>query len=191
MQNLLNITLVFVFVCLSTTALADKISVDEVSLKLNIQPRENINQQGHFVQKKFFNVLKKPFVSSGYFQVSENLLLWQTIKPVSSSIEYRDQSLVITDAAGNTQVPPQAETIAKLMRYLISGNFQGLTNNFYFYDDESKSCVQLKPVNASMSQFIEKIRLCGNVQVKQFVLFDKSNNSTEISLSYNPLDSGS
>ena len=189
MRSLLNILLALTFVCLSTTALADKISVDEVTLKLNIQPTKNINQQGHFVQKKFFTVLNKPFVSSGNFQVSENLLLWQTIKPVTSLIEYREQSLVIKDAAGNSRVPPQAETIAKLMRYLISGDFQGLTNTFHFYDDESKDCVQLKPVNASMSQFIEKIRLCGNVQVKQFVLFDKSNNSTEISLSYNSLDS--
>jgi len=162
------------------------ISAQEAESHLNIQSGTTLNKVGAFVQKKFFKVLSKPFISSGEFRISDNQFSWQTLKPVKSAITYKNNQLFFEDSTGNKKAPPQADTVSRLLRTLISGNMKGLSDSFSFYvGDNTSQCVSLVPKQATMSQFIEQIDVCGNRDVETFVLYDKNKNRTEISLSYN------
>ncbi len=170
------------------TTLADKVSlsVEQVENRLQIQQGGFASQQGNFIQRKYFKVLKNPFISSGNFVISNNEFIWKTAKPVESAIIFNNGELYFKDNAGSKKAPAQASTIAQLLQYLIAGNFTALTSSFAFYDDNNTSnCVTLKPKTSEMTTFIEQIILCGKKQVDEFVLFDKNMNRTEISISYN------
>jgi len=170
------------------TTLADKVSlsVEQVEKRLQLQQGDVDSQQGDFIQRKYFKVLKKPFLSSGSFEISNDEFIWKTTKPVESAIIFNNGELHFTDKSGSKKAPAQASTIAKLLQHLIAGNFTALTSSFLFYDDNNTAnCVTLKPKTSAMSTFIEQIILCGEKQVDEFVLFDKNMNRTEISISYN------
>jgi len=170
------------------TTLADKVSlsVEQVEKRLQINPGSDVSQHGDFIQRKYFKVLKKPFLSSGSFEISNNQFIWKTSKPVESAIIFKNGELYFKDNSGSKKAPAQASTIAKLLQHLIAGNFTALKSSFLFYDDNNTAdCVTLKPKTSAMTAFIEQIILCGEKQVDEFVLFDKNMNRTEISISYN------
>ena len=170
------------------TNLADKmsLSVEQVAKRLQIQQDGFASQQGIFNQRKYFKILKNPFISSGTFVISNDELIWKTVKPVESAITFDNGKLYFSDNSGSKKAPAQASTIAQLLQYLIAGNFTALTRSFAFYDDNNTvNCVTLKPTTLSMTSFVEKIILCGEQQVDEFILFDKNMNRTEISISYN------
>ncbi|WP_114325584.1 outer membrane lipoprotein carrier protein LolA [Candidatus Colwellia aromaticivorans] len=170
------------------TTSADKVSlsVEQVENRLQINQGGFVSQQGDFIQRKYFKVLKKPFLSSGNFVISNDEFIWKTRKPVESAITFNNGELYFKDNSGSKKAPAQASTIAQLLQHLIAGNFTALTNSFAFYDDNNTAnCVTLKPKTSSMTAFIEQIILCGDKQVDEFVLFDKNMNRTEISISYN------
>jgi hypothetical protein len=161
------------------------LSVKQVEKRLQIHQRGPRNQQGNFIQRKYFKVLKKPFLSSGNFNISNDEFIWKTYKPVESAIIFINGDLYFKDNSGNKKAPAQAVTIAQLLQHLIAGNFTALTKSFAFYDaNNTANCVTLKPKTSSMAAFIEQIILCGDKQVDEFVLFDKNMNRTEISISY-------
>jgi hypothetical protein len=171
-----------------TSAVKVSLSVQQVAKRLQIQQGDFDSQQGDFIQRKYFKVLKKPFLSSGSFEISNDEFIWKTHNPVESAIIFNNGELHFTDKSGSKKAPAQASTIAKLLQHLIAGNFTALTSSFLFYDDNNTAnCVTLKPKTSAMSTFIEQIILCGEKQVDEFVLFDKNMNRTEISISYNKI----
>jgi len=170
----------------ATSAAKVSLSVKQVENRLQTEQGGLNSQQGDFIQRKYFKVLKKPFLSSGSFEISKDEFIWKTRKPVESAIIFNNGELYFKDNSGSKKAPAQASTIAQLLQYLIAGNFTALTSSFVFYDDNNTAnCVTLKPKTSSMSAFIEQIILCGENQVDEFVLFDKNMNRTEISISYN------
>jgi hypothetical protein len=170
----------------TTSAYKVSLSVEQVEKRLQIEQGDLYNQHGDFIQRKYFKVLKKPFLSSGSFEISNNQFIWKTSKPVESAIIFKNGELYFKDNSGSKKAPAQASTIAQLLQHLIAGNFTALTDSFAFYDDNNTAnCVTLKPKTSSMTAFIEQIILCGENQVDEFVLFDKNMNRTEISISYN------
>lgn len=175
----------------ASTGLAElsALSIEAVEKRLNIRGSGFDNQQGDFVQKKYFKVLKKPFISSGSFEISTEQFIWKTLKPIESAIVFKNEQLYFNDSSGNKKAPAQAATVAVLLRDLIGGDFTGLTNQFGFYGDQSAAqCVMLKPVQTSMKIFIEQISLCGEGKVDSLVLYDTNSNKTEISMSYTKLN---
>ncbi len=161
------------------------LSIEQVEQRLNIQGGGIDNHQGDFIQKKYFTVLKNPFLSTGSFEISAEQFIWQTLKPIDSAIIFKNDQLYFKDSSGIKKAPAQAASIAILLRDLIGGDFAGLTSKFTFYGDQTSAhCVTLKPIQASMRTFIEQIILCGESNVDSLVLYDTNMNRTEISMSY-------
>lgn len=140
--------------------------------------------KGQFTQLKYFNVLPKPFKSTGYFELNKDTFIWQTLVPVKSAFLVEDNVAFTVDGQGAREEQPQAQYFVELLQSMIKADLDGLAAAFNFHQSSAANCIMLLPVNDDIAQLFSSIELCGEQQVKQVTLFELADNRTQIKLSY-------
>ncbi|XQW84897.1 outer membrane lipoprotein carrier protein LolA [Thalassotalea piscium] len=152
---------------------------------LSLETNNNLN--GNFLQKKYFKILKKPFISSGKFSSVDQKFTWRTLTPVQSAIIFRENKLYIENANGELSEQDEAQDIGHILQQLLSGQFESLSDHFLITRTagiESEHCLMLIPKDKTFAQVFKQIALCGQGQIDKITLFDPQTNYTVITLSY-------
>ncbi len=144
-------------------------------------------QQGKFSQKKYFKRLAKPFVSSGEFNIDQQGLRWQTLKPVKSAIVITENTMLLENGAGEQTHINQGEMYARLLKQLMLGQFEALAPYFAMNTTSQQHCILLEPTDDNLSQLMSSVTLCGQGRIATLELLDKHQNKTEIALHYDDM----
>lgn len=135
-----------------------------------------------FNQQKQLQGLAFPVRSSGYLQLDNDTLLWHTQTPI-------DQQVLISGAGvsqlqqGEMQLIAGTEIIGQLMLAVLQQN-QPFLHEYFRLTPPDNNCQLLTPVKAPVDQFFSQIELCGDTQLQQIKLLEKTGNNTLIELSY-------
>ena len=159
------------------------------------------NASGKFTQYRQLKVLKKPLVSHGQFAFDSQLgLVWQQTKPFSSSLILKEGELIQVDSSGHRQVTKAsesqgagalAETMPTLMKALLSGNINALSQQFTLYlvqssPDTSASEIAnswqlgLVPKDPLMHKVIPQMVLEGDAQLTSLTLLSGNGDTSRI-----------
>lgn len=158
---------------------ASGLSIEEATNKLNLDSVQAT--EGHFTQRKYFAVLKQPFVTKGHYQLGTDSFLWQTTTPVQQSITLQDGKLYLSQANGTLQEQNQAMPYVQLIQYLLRGDLAALANRFMFTASDN-DCLTLTPLDDDISALFTHFTVCGDGQVNSVSLVDTQHNKTEITL---------
>ena len=162
------------------------LSAEQAVNLLKLAP--NLALSGQFIQKKYFKILKKPFISQGEFNVNDQQFTWRTLTPIKSAVIFKDNTLYLENAKGELSKQNKAQDIGYLMQQLLSGQFKQLSQHFSItattYTGEPKPCLLLLATNNSFAQVFKQIRLCGEGNISTISLYDPQANATDIALSY-------
>tara|TARA_R110000737_G_scaffold319725_2_gene331043 strand:+ start:1522 stop:2163 length:642 start_codon:yes stop_codon:yes gene_type:complete len=153
---------------------------------------------GHFVQRKYFKVLKQPIKSQGelYFDVNIGLL-WQTNKPLYSALLLKPNGLFTENSSGVSQELKGASLLSQVLLDILSGDSDKIAANFSIDNSEDKHCLNLSPQLPQLAKIINIVQLChideqSSNQAQQndinhIVLHEHSGNRTEIDVQLTPL----
>lgn len=189
-NNVVKIFYVFLLTCLllcPTSVYAGSVN-NESSFTL---PITNI-AAGTFTQRKFFRVLKKPIISSGefYFDTHISGLLWQTKRPVESSLILKEKRLYQKNNQGQLSEIKAGANISQLLISIMSGKLQALEQLFDISVAAQQSCYELKPKTGELTQIFDLISMCNQLDDQRkssLVLYEKQGNRTEIDIVISPL----
>lgn len=150
---------------------------------------------GHFIQRKYFTVLKHPIKSQGelYFDVNIGLL-WQTNKPLHSALLLKKNGLFTENSSGSSQELKGASTVSQVLLSIMSGDSEKILQNFSVNDSDVEHCLSLTPKLTQLANIIHTVQLChsddqGDAQannaqqlktINHIVLHEHTGNRTEI-----------
>jgi outer membrane lipoprotein-sorting protein len=175
----------WVFILAFTSRAEAELTAKQAQQILQMDHAELQTRTGTFEQKKYFKVLKKPFVSSGNFDIKAGYLNWQTLVPIQSGIIFDDGALYLINSKGEQKVAPKAEHFAHLLVALLQGDIDTLSRTFMF-KQQSEKCISLSPKEQKIAQAISLINICSQGIQQQISLFDVQENRTDITLNYAP-----
>lgn len=189
-SSMMKVFHIFLLTCLlfgTTGAFAEPVN-NESSFRL---PISNI-AAGTFTQRKFFKVLKKPIISSGelYFDTHISGLVWQTKRPVESSLILKGKHLYQQNNQGQLSEIKAGANISRLLINVMSGKLQALEQLFDIKAVAQQGCYELKPKTGELTQIFDLIAICNqpdNKQKSSLVLYEKQGNRTEIDIVITPL----
>ncbi len=172
---------IFLLICLASfhAKSASELSVEEATQRLQLDSVQA--PQGHFIQRKYFAVLKQPFITKGHYQLGADSFLWQTTTPVQQRITLQDGKLFLSQADGTLQQQNQALPYVQLIQYLLRGDLAALANSFTFTASDD-DCLILTPSSDDISALFSHFTVCGSGQVHSVTLVDTQRNKTEITL---------
>ena len=153
---------------------------------------------GHFIQRKYFKILKQPITSQGELYFDVNLgLLWQTNKPLYSALLLKANGLFTENSSGVSQELKGASVLSQVLLDILSGDSDKISANFSVNISEDKHCLSLSPQLPQLAKIINIVQLChiddqSSNQAQQndinhIVLHEHSGNRTEIDVQLNPL----
>lgn len=181
MKNL--VLFLWLFILSFTSQAEAELTAKQAQQILQMDHTELQTRAGTFEQKKYFKVLKRPFVSSGNFDIKAGYLNWQTVAPIQSGIIFDDGTLYLINSKGEQKVAPKAEHFAHLLVALLQGDIDTLSRTFIF-NQQSEKCISLLPREQAIAQAISLITICSQGKQQQISLFDTQENRTDISLNY-------
>mgnify|MGYP000477650034 CR=1 FL=1 len=179
-----------VFVSYAQATVSDLNKGKPISAKAAVallQLNTNTAFSGQFVQKKYFKILKKPFISKGEFNANEQQFVWRTLTPIKNAIIFRDETLYIENAQGELTQQDKAKDVGYLMQQLLSGQFAQLSEHFSLSQADNsnqQACLLLRATSKSFAQVVNKVKLCGQTRIANITLYDPQNNATDIALTY-------
>lgn len=177
------------------TQTADAAQLVTLSQKLNLG--ETV--RGQFVQSRQLKVLKKPLISQGRFIFDQTQgLIWQQTTPFESLLILKDKQLIQRDSQGRVQISKadasssaaaMGEVLPNLIRAMLSGDINGLSENFelHFVSPVSANSVSpdngqwqlgLTPKDPIMQKAIAHMVLEGSDSLKALVLLSAAPNVT-------------
>lgn len=141
---------------------------------------------GEFIQEK--SVGKRTLKSFGNFLFTDKGVVWETKKPISSTLVLTENSMTQILNNGkktiqNSNENPTFKNIASVFSSIFSGNIFVIENNFFYEIRGTQNwTLELKPKDLTIQSVIKKITLTGNfteenVSILTFELLDKSENS--------------
>jgi len=162
--------------------------------KLTAQVRQQGEVAGEFVQQKQLQILAKPIVSSGRFQLSEQQFIWEIEQPFAIGYVFFDQTLVRNMDGEQQTIAPSAEP----MLYGFFSFFFSLMNlseqsleqffNVYYLPAEAadKSWqLGLLPKNKSIARSLKQLQVQGvGAQINQVELVEQGGDKTRLTFSY-------
>jgi hypothetical protein len=158
---------------------AQEITAAQAAAQLNITAQAEA--KGSFEQKKYFQLLKKPFVTTGQYEIDPTTFIWHTLHPIEQVIRYQDGNLQESNAQGEFISRPQALPYVALIKPILNGDFAALESQFTLVNDQG-SCIKLVPKQTQMAQLFASFSICGKDKIQKITLFDRQNNKTEIHL---------
>lgn len=147
--------------------------------------------KGSFVQTKVIRKIKREIKSSGTFVIAgEEGLLWNTLKPVKSSMAITKGGILQTNAKGKRTIVSSGENatfaqFSSLITSLFNGDVESLDKNFEieFIGSAESWNVNLVPKDSSVKGFIESIEMAGNKTIDSMVLNEASGDFTKYEFS--------
>ncbi|WP_286272180.1 outer membrane lipoprotein carrier protein LolA [Thalassotalea hakodatensis] len=157
------------------------------SFELNAEQAMNIlsmpmekNTHGTFKQKKYFNVLANPFMSSGYYRQTDSKFTWETTKPVHSTLIFDGVKLWQQNGSEEKVELPLANHYIKVVKALINGDLIALKAFFAFNKSKISNCVILSPLDDKIALIGQTIHLCYQDKHLSIRINEKSGNYTEL-----------
>jgi hypothetical protein len=155
---------------------------------------------GHFIQRKYFTVLKHPILSKGEVYLEKDRgLVWQTNSPVFSRLLLKNNELYSDDGRNPIKKIKGGDTLAKVIMHAILGDISALKQQFTISNSNKQHCAELTPKDSQLSNVMRLIELCGSISsendklssnvIEHIVLFEQSGNRTEIALKLTPQSS--
>ena len=176
---------------------SDKTQNSRAVLKtISEQVQVSDHAEGRFEQRKFLHILPQPLLSSGNFYLNqESGLVWQITEPLSSRIVFNHSGIHQSNngqqpawEVGNDQ--PVVSMIGQLMKAAISFDWELLESYFFIEgrvdksSDEQRWELTLTPKEDYLLKTINRIELKGEQRLKELVLFEASNDRTEITFNF-------
>ncbi len=152
---------------------------------------KNKISKGNFNQIKKIKKINREIKSSGTFIVAvEDGILWNTQKPIASSMAITKSGIVQTSAQGKKSVMAAGgnatfEQVSTLITSLFNGNADALTKNFDidFKGSADKWNAVLVPKDSSVKGFISQIEMAGRSSIDSVVLNEPSGDFTKYEFS--------
>ena len=167
----MKIIILSLVLCLLAGAGAFSASFEEAC---RVMSAEN-TVSGDFIQKRTIAANGRSLKSSGVFTVSKGEIIWQTTKPIKSTVQITEGKITSTDSKGHTTVLDSTQNqmftlISKMMASLFAGNRSEL-ESFFLVDfdgsaegDASKWKMTLTPRDSTIAQAVSHINLSGNLK---------------------------
>lgn len=181
--NTLYIAIILIAIGFSAHA-DDKLSSEPTDILLN-----TVNvASGNFIQRKYFAVLKKPFISEGEIHIDNKLgMIWQTNQPIYSRMLLKHDGLFTENNFDSSKKVKGGEKIASTLMYAMIGSLSEVQQQFLIKKSLKNHCLELLPKNNTLSSTIRLIEICNGININRVVtLFEHSGNRTEISLELTP-----
>ena len=152
---------------------------------------KNKISKGNFNQTKKIKKINREIKSSGTFIVAvEDGILWNTQKPIASSMAITKSGIVQTSAQGKKSVMAAGgnatfEQVSTLITSLFNGNADALTQNFDidFKGTADNWNATLVPKDSSVKGFISQIEMAGRSSIDSVVLNEPSGDFTKYEFS--------
>ncbi len=146
---------------------------------------------GVFTQEKQLHNFDYPIKSSGRFSISTSQSLqWDVLKPVESSIRLDSEGVELSNNRGglSSQQRPEAATIAKVVRALLSMDWHLLEKYFAIFvvTPDKPWTLLLTPKDTLISKLITQVAVSGDNTIEQVVITDQRGDITRISLTVDP-----
>lgn len=162
------------------------------SVKEQVREHATLNQ---FQQTKRIAILSKPLVSTGYLLVAdEHGVIWQTTKPLKSTILIKDNSLKQfnkQDQLVSSPVNSQQKTsqlITSTFLAILAGNFEQLERNFSadLICSGKQWQIHLQAKHDDMQRLLTNITIIGDANIQKLLFTEANGDTTE--LVFTPLD---
>lgn len=143
--------------------------------------RDNI--KGEFIQSKRVVGFSNEIKSSGEFSIKDNILLWQTKKPIENTIKItKDGIFTLRDSKW---IETSQNYDKSLFLSVVNLDFEALENNFEIEISGSKDAwnLSLKPKGVILAKIFDYINISGGEYVKSIVLKEQSGDLTTNSFS--------
>ena len=130
------------------------------SKTLGAQLAEHSPQCSHFAQIRWLADLEAELASSGYFQRSDNALIWQTLTPVDSRLVLK---------ADNPELPLAYQVILPVLNGLLGGDWAALQEHFAvdLSGELGDWQAALKPTDSVVAERLKHLQVEGGEQVRQ------------------------
>ena len=155
------------FLCAGVNCFAKGMSVNDVLKNLT----SHANTVGEFVQEKsvVVNGKKRLLKSSGTFIISNQGIVWNTLKPVRSVSTITDGQIILANSDGRRSVldiPANNDFSSFSVSFssIFKGNMENLNENFSVSYKENSSgewIIYLLPKKENLASFMKKIELVG------------------------------
>lgn len=172
-KTLKTILFSFILLCLKTEAASE---FDWVNDSL---------QSGTFVQQKHLPILKRPFVTEGSYEYTqENGLSWQTTKPIPSELNINVDGVFEISSDGSKTLLTNDTRFSQLLLAIFSGNQQQLAAQFDVSYQENEAV--LVPLDEQVRSLFSTITLRINSTAIDLIKLNEPNgNATHIFLTAN------
>ncbi len=150
------------------TAVAFAQNLEEVCTSLAEHP----NTTGNFVQVKTIQTNGRKLKSNGTYIISTEGILWQTEKPVPSSLILTKNSVVQIAANGKKSVMDGRDNqmfanISETLSSVLSGDAAALRKNFncdFTINNDGQWSVKLEPKDSTIASVMKTLVLSGTYQ---------------------------
>lgn len=132
----------------------------------------------NFEQHKYLSGLPRALVSSGEVTITDDEILWRTLKPQSQILRITKQGVFEKSEQTATA---GSDTVAELLLAILKQDKELLQQQFVLSLRES--CVQMKPRSEVMSNVMQSILSCGAERVERVELNETNGNRTVINFS--------
>ena len=147
-----------------------------------LQLTDKTPKSGRFEQKKVLKILKRPFISSGYYEFSSHSeLIWHTTSPVENRLLINQQGVLQSQPDGSVKPLTDDAATSQLLLALFSGDITTLSAQFEIESVETG--YKLKSKDTVLRQVISSIDLVVKQnQLDTLILHEASGNRTYIQL---------
>ena len=160
-----TLILAFIITSLSISGFTQSLSLESVCESLSSHP----NTTGDFAQTKTLQANGRKLKSSGKYIICTEGILWQTEKPIPSSLILTKDTMVQISANGTKSVMSGKDNqifanISDTLSSVFSGNVESLKKNFiYDFTDDGKGTwiVVLTPKDSTISSVMKTLTLSG------------------------------
>lgn len=134
--------------------------------------------RGHYRQRKFLPEIPRPLSSTGEFLlVRERGIWWHTLTPLDSELTLNRSSVQ----------KKSGEMAASIFFALFALDLETLARSFELFAMEAGSPgstwqIGLRPRDAALAAWFQRITLSGGEQLQQLTLFETAGDRTEIDL---------
>ena len=181
--------LLFTFAFLPSISISAQSNSDFSTVCKNLS--EHKITKGNFNQIKMIKKLKREIKSSGIFLISvDKGVLWNTQKPLKSSMAITKDGIIQTNAQGKKNVVATGgnaifEQVSGLLTSLFDGNFDEINKNFdiEFIGSAESWNVNLVPKDSSVKNFIESIEMVGSDKIDAMILHESGGDFTKYEFS--------
>jgi hypothetical protein len=167
----------------------------EEALALTARLKRKAVVRGNFKQERIMAILDRPLLADGsMLYAPEQGLLWNVDHPFSYQLILTDDYLIQVNQSDKQIVEssdqPLAFSMARIFSQILSGNVSGASEYFSVYgnsvsetDRDASWILCLRPLNAPINRWLDRIYIQGDQFIKQVRLVDLNQDFTRITFS--------